>query len=79
MKESLIASDATTTCSLRDSKEDTVGSEIEAIGAGGAISFANTLSLLILKTNVKETTAEKKSEVFLNENPEPFLKIDLIF
>ena len=31
------------------------------------------------KTKVKETTAEIKSEVFLNENPEPFLKLDLIF
>ena len=79
MKESLIASDATTTCSLSDSKEDTVGFETVAIGEGGAVSSANTLSLLILQNNVKETTAEIKSEVFLNENPEPFLKLDLIF
>ena len=79
MKESLIASDATTTCSLRDSKAETVGSEAGAIGVGGAVSSANTPSLLILKTNVKETTAEIKNEVFLIENPELFLKSDLIF
>ena len=79
MKESLIASDATTTCSLRDSKADTVGSEAVAIGVGGAVSSANTLSLLILKTNVKETTAEIKNEMLLIENPEPVLKLDLIF
>jgi len=32
VKESLIVSDATTTFSLRDSKEDEVGSEAVAIG-----------------------------------------------
>ena len=59
---------------MKDSKEDTVGSEDVAIGVGGAVSSANAPSLLILKTNVKKTTAEMNKEVVLIENLEPLLK-----
>ena len=79
MKESLIASDATTTCSLSDSKEDAVGSEAVAIGVGGAVSSAKTLSLFMLRSNVIETIAVINKDTFLNKNPEPFLKLVLIF
>ena len=58
---------------MKDSKEDTVGSEDVAIGVGGAVSSANAQSQLILKTNVKKTTAEMNKEVFLIENLEPLL------
>ena len=53
--------------------------EFEDVIAGGGVSSAKTLSLLILRSNVIETTAVIKKDPFLNKKPEPFLKLALIF
>ena len=82
MKESLIVLDATTACSLKAGREKTVGSEIvefEDVIAGGAVSSAKTLSLLMLRSNVIESIAVINKDPFLNKNLELFLKLALIF
>jgi hypothetical protein len=54
--------------------------EFEDVTAGGgAVSSAKTLSLLMLRSNVTETTAVIKKDPLLNKNPGPFLKVALIF
>jgi len=84
VKGSLIVKDVVTIFFLKASKESTVGSdgvEFMYSVSGVAVweSSAKTLSPLILKIKVKETTAEIKKTRFLPEKPRPFLKFTLIF